>query len=73
LTDSAALLTSPFTRARETAAILLPALPSTAVYEEPDLAELLPGQADGLTRDAYRAQYGMFDLAAEAERPFIQP
>jgi broad specificity phosphatase PhoE len=49
---------------------LLPALPVTAVCEEPDLGELLPGQADGLTWDACRAQYGMFDLVAEPERPF---
>jgi broad specificity phosphatase PhoE len=49
---------------------LRPALPLTAVSEEPNLCELLPGQADGLTWAAYRAQYGMFDLVAEPERPF---
>jgi broad specificity phosphatase PhoE len=70
LADCAALLTSPWRRARETAEILLPSLPVTAVSEEPDLCELLPGQADGLTWDAYRAQYGLFELAAEPERPF---
>jgi broad specificity phosphatase PhoE len=70
LADCAALLTSPFPRARETAEILLPALPSTAVSEEPNLCELLPGQADGLTWDAYRAHYGVFDLVAAPKRPF---
>jgi broad specificity phosphatase PhoE len=42
----------------------------TAVSEESNLSELLPGQADGLTWEACRAQYGMFDLVAEPERPF---
>jgi hypothetical protein len=49
---------------------LLPTLTVTAVTEESDLGELLPGQADGLTWDVYRAQYGVFDLVAEPERPF---
>jgi hypothetical protein len=49
---------------------LLPTLTVTAVTEESDLGELLPGQADGLTWDLYRAQYGVFDLVAEPERPF---
>lgn len=70
LADCAALLTSPFLRARQTAERLLPALPVTAVTEEAVLCELLPGQADGLTWDAYRAQFGEFDLVAEPERPF---
>jgi broad specificity phosphatase PhoE len=70
LADCAVLLTSPWPRARQTAEILRPALPATAVTEDPNLCELLPGQADGLTWDAYRAQYGMFDLPAEPERPF---
>jgi broad specificity phosphatase PhoE len=70
LADCVALLTSPFPRARVTAGILLPALPVTAVYEEPGLSELLPGQADGLTWNAYRTRYGLFDLLAEPERPF---
>jgi broad specificity phosphatase PhoE len=49
LADCAALLTSPWPRARQTAEILQPALPVTAVTEDPNLCELLPGQADGLT------------------------
>jgi broad specificity phosphatase PhoE len=73
LADCAALFTSPWRHARETAEILRPALPLTAVTEESDLGELLPGQADWLTWDVYRAQYGLFDVVAEAERPFIQP
>lgn len=60
----------PFPRARQTAERLLPALPITAVTEEAVLCELLPGQADGLTWNAYRAQFGEFDLVAEPERPF---
>jgi broad specificity phosphatase PhoE len=70
LADCAALLASPWRRARQTAEILLSSLPLTAVSEEPNLCELLPGQADGLNWDAYRAHYGMFDLVAEPERPF---
>ena len=45
-------------------------MPVTAVTEEAVLCELLPGQTDGLTWDAYRAQFGEFDLVAEPERPF---
>jgi broad specificity phosphatase PhoE len=70
LAGCAALLTSPWPRARQTAEILLPSLLLAAVSEEPNLCELLPGQADGLTWDAYRAQYGAFDMVAEPERPF---
>jgi broad specificity phosphatase PhoE len=65
-----ALLTSPFCRAPQTAAILRLALPVTAVRKEPNLCDLLPGQADGLTWETYRAQYSLFDLVAEPERPF---
>jgi broad specificity phosphatase PhoE len=70
LADCAALMTSPWRRARQTAEILFPSLPVTAVSEEPNLCELLPGQADGLTWDAYQAQYSLFDLVAEPRRPF---
>jgi broad specificity phosphatase PhoE len=70
LADCAALFTSPWRRARETAEILLPSLSVTAVSEDPNLCELLPGQADGLTWDVYRAHYGVFDLVAAPKRPF---
>lgn len=59
LADCAALLTSSFPRARQTAERLLSALPVTVITEEPGLCELLPGQADGLTWDAYRKRYGV--------------
>ena len=70
LRDCTALLSSPVLRARQTADILAPALPVRRVAEDPDLREILPGVADGLTRAAYRASYGEFDLSADVQRPF---
>jgi probable phosphoglycerate mutase len=64
------LLCSPWPRARETAALLAPALPDAGVREEPGLRELDPGEADGLSWEDYRARYPVFDLQAAPERPF---
>lgn len=70
LRGCAACLTSPVTRARQTAELLALALDGVPTIEEPDLREVLPGAADGLTWAEYAAAYGAFDLVAEPERPF---
>ena len=68
--DCGALLSSPVPRARETASILLDALPIEKVEEDCGLCEIHPGEADGLAWEAYRARYGAFDLQAQPDRPF---
>ncbi|MHB8674759.1 MAG: histidine phosphatase family protein [Candidatus Limnocylindrales bacterium] len=68
--DCVALLSSPVPRARETASILLDALPIKKVEEDCGLCEIHPGEADGLAWEAYRARYGAFDLQAQTDRPF---
>ena len=70
LDDCAALLSSPVSRARQTAEILVGALPTSAVREDQTLCELRPGAADGLTWADYRARYGTFDLLASPDHPF---
>jgi broad specificity phosphatase PhoE len=70
LGDCAALLSSPVLRARQTAAVLADVLPVAAVEEDCGLCELHPGEADGLTREDYRARSGAFDLPAFPDRPF---
>lgn len=64
------LLSSPVLRARQTAEVLQPALLMDAVEEDADLCELLPGDADGLSREIYESRFGTFDLTAFLERPF---
>lgn len=70
LGDCAALLHSPVPRARQTAEIVGRALPGVQLAEEPGLAELLPGVADGMVWPDYAATHGAFDMTAEPERPF---
>jgi probable phosphoglycerate mutase len=70
LRDCAALLCSPVRRARQTADLLAGALPGARLEETPDLRELHPGDADGLSWADYRARFGAFDLRAEPQRPF---
>jgi len=65
-----ALLSSPVRRARQTADILVQSIPQCVVTEDRDLRELVPGLADGMTWDSYRATYETFDLLAEPDRPF---
>ena len=65
----AVLLSSPVLRARQTAAILAPGLRAT-VEAKGDLRELIPGVADGLSWDQYRAVHGQFDALAQPDRPF---
>jgi probable phosphoglycerate mutase len=65
-----ALLSSPVLRARQTAEVIRPALGDVDVLLDPDLRELVPGVADGLTREEYSATYGAFDLVANPDRPY---
>ncbi|HYF64644.1 MAG TPA: histidine phosphatase family protein [Herpetosiphonaceae bacterium] len=70
LGDCQRLLSSPVLRARQTADILRAALGWPAVEDDPRLAEIDPGAANGLTWAAYRQHYGEFDLISEPRRPF---
>lgn len=70
LDGCAALLSSPVSRARQTAEILAGVLPTRDVVEDQALCELRPGAADGLAWADYRARYGAFDLLAFPDRPF---
>lgn len=58
-------LTSPVARARDTAAIL-----GTSFLPMPDLREILPGEAEGLSFADYADRLGAFDLVAEPNRLF---
>ena len=64
------LLSSPVPRAHQTAEVLREALRLDAIVPVPDLREQVPGEADGLQRDAYRARYGTFNPQHEPDRPF---
>ena len=70
LGPSPTLLTSPWPRARQTAEIVTQTLPIGAITEVPELRELDPGAADGLSWADYRARFGGFDLQAQPDRPF---
>ncbi|QMU69769.1 histidine phosphatase family protein [Streptacidiphilus sp. P02-A3a] len=65
-----ALICSPLPRARETAQIVGEHLGTTPDRVDGDLVELDPGQADGLSDDAYAKRYGHFDMLLEPDRPF---
>jgi probable phosphoglycerate mutase len=67
--DCRVLLSSPVLRARQTAAILAPALSLERIEEDDNLCEVRPGEADGLSWEVYRARYGAFDLAVYPNRP----
>jgi probable phosphoglycerate mutase len=60
---------STMPRALETAEILQPALAHLDLFEDSDLVEHRPGEADGLPFADYDGKYGAFDLAAEPFRP----
>lgn len=64
------LLCSPVLRARQTAEVLADALSVGPIEEDCGLCEVHPGEADGLTWEAYRATHGGFDLVAAPGRPF---
>jgi probable phosphoglycerate mutase len=68
--DCTVYLSSPVLRARQTAEVLLDALPLTVFQDDFDLRDVIPGEADGLPYREYRARYGSFDLVAEPDRPF---
>ncbi len=64
------LLCSPVPRAQQTVDVIRAVTPLPPVQLDPDLRELLPGVADGLTWDDYRTRYGSFDFIREPDRPF---
>jgi broad specificity phosphatase PhoE len=64
------VLTSPVLRALQTAEHVCAALEIPKPILDKDLRELIPGQADGLSREKYQEIYGAFDLIQEPERPF---
>lgn len=55
------LLASPMPRARQTAEIIAPAL-GLPIEIVPELKELNPGEADGMTFADYQAKYGPFSF-----------
>lgn len=64
------LLSSTVPRARETAALLAPALRSAGeVRLHAGLCEPDPGEGDGLTTAEFAARYGSFDPRLEPDRP----
>jgi broad specificity phosphatase PhoE len=70
VSDCQALLCSPVLRARQTVEVLARTLPVGLIEQDRDLCELHPGEADGLSWEAYRATYGAFDLLASPTRAF---
>src|SRR4051794_27890398 len=65
LADADVLLTSVLPRAIETASIIAPALGKAGEVEpkqDCDLCELHPGDADGMTWDAWEERYGRIDM-----------
>ncbi|MFM9607203.1 histidine phosphatase family protein [Streptomyces niveiscabiei] len=65
-----ALLTSPVSRARETAEILAGGLKLAEPVVETQARELDFGAADGLSIDEYQRVHGAFDMTAHPDRPF---
>jgi broad specificity phosphatase PhoE len=68
--DCHTVLSSPVLRARQTAEVLARTMEILPITQDNDLTEVHPGEAEGLSWDAYRSQYGEFDLVAEPTRPF---
>jgi 2,3-bisphosphoglycerate-dependent phosphoglycerate mutase len=64
------LLSSPVLRAYQTADVIARSLNISAVIQDRDLTEIDPGQAEGLSWEAYRSQFGEFDLPLDPSRPF---
>lgn len=67
--DCNALISSPLTRARQTATALLDALRVDSIEEWEDLCEQRPGEADGLTWTDYDARFGSFNMMTHQDRP----
>ncbi len=63
-------ITSPILRAVQTAEILQPSIFHVNLTKDENFEELRPGQADGLTWEAFRERFGWFDMTVESERPF---
>jgi probable phosphoglycerate mutase len=70
VSDCTTFLSSPIPRARQTAERLLAVLPVDSYREEPDLRDLVPGEADGLSFPAYAERFGRFNLLDEPDRAF---
>lgn len=68
--DCHAVLSSPVLRAYQTAEVLARSGEILPITQDNDLTEIHPGEAEGLSWDAYRSQYGEFDIVAEPSRPF---
>jgi broad specificity phosphatase PhoE len=62
------LLSSTIPRARETAVLIAPAVPSGIRFDR-NLGELHPGEGDGLTVAEFTARYGSADPQAHPDRP----
>lgn len=63
------LLSTSVKRAHQTATILSAHL-NQPIHINDDLSELLPGDADGLSWEVYRQQYGEFEFADAPDKPF---
>jgi broad specificity phosphatase PhoE len=70
LTDCQTILSSPVLRAYQTAEVLAHTLAINLIVDDPDLVEIHPGEAEGLTHDDYRSRFGEFDLPTQPTRPF---
>lgn len=63
------VLSSNVLRARETAAILKPAVsPNADIVSDKGLCEMIPGEGDGLPTDEFARRYGSFDPVSEPDR-----
>jgi len=67
--DCARLLCSPYTRTRQTAEALLPALAVSQIEVDSRLAEIHYGEAIGLEQAEFRARYPSFNWGDEPDRP----
>lgn len=68
--DPDVLVASTLPRAIETAQIIAPGLGLEIGARAPDLCEVDPGEADGLTWAEYDVHHGSFDMEAEPDRIF---
>ncbi len=68
--DAVALYSSVLGRAKETAAIVSRALPSSEIIEDCDLCELHPGLADAMAWDEMIAAFGGPDWDRDPSEPF---
>lgn len=65
--DWDAIVTSPLTRARQTAEILANEVGFTSVFEEPLLIERSFGEAEGLSHEQWRERYANLDVIPGGE------